>query len=831
LGYDIIGRIFERLIPQKERRWLGQYFTSPDVVDLILRFCLFHEDDTILDPSCGAGTFLVRAYQQKRAMNSRKAHKDILATLWGNDIAKFPAHLATINLSINDLAVDQNYPNILQEDFFDLPLEAQGFVLPERYKKRLLTGLGKESQEVTYPRRFDAIVGNPPYTRQEDISRISPGNASYKQELVTKASVDSKSSSMSEISERAGIHAYFFIRGTQFLEDGGHFGFIVADAWLDTEYGRGLQELFLNNYKVIAVIESKVERWFEEADVNTCIIILQKCSNSSQRDENLVRFVYLKKPLRHFIPAAESEWEQQIGRLAEIDTLKRTILAHRGFYENDELRVLPVRQNDLWIEGFDPHSGAYVGAKWGKYLRAPEILFKIIAKSRDALEPLKNVAEVRFGLKSGANEFFYLDEDQIREFGLETDYFRPIIFSLKEVKGYRLDRSTLARKVLICNQKKADLKGKAVLRYIQQGEDKGYNQRPTCAQRSPEPWYSLARGWDPAPLIFPAKVGERMPVFLNEGVFEDKKLYGVTPKADTDPMLLAALLNCTLTRLFIEFTSRQLTGSQTIADIDVTVVEELPIPRLSRLSDQLKKTLIDKFKRLADTDALSIFKEVSPTPEGFHLENVKPERRELDSVVMREILGLSEEEESQVYISLVDFIRSRLEKAKTFGTKTKKKEDIDVEAITMLVAERIKSSSLDLRKFYDREISSRAGLVVQALPERHSDLRIDQNLFGYFLRSGSDEIACNSEERARYLRVFVDAGVREISVPSDDPSIAAILPELERLKAGIDEIIGSYLETILDPRLKDRIRRYVFRRIMQGSEQSSPGNDSGGYAQ
>lgn len=37
LGYDILGRIFERLIPHDERHTLGQYFTRADVVDLILR--------------------------------------------------------------------------------------------------------------------------------------------------------------------------------------------------------------------------------------------------------------------------------------------------------------------------------------------------------------------------------------------------------------------------------------------------------------------------------------------------------------------------------------------------------------------------------------------------------------------------------------------------------------------------------------------------------------------------------------------------------------------------------------------------------------------------
>lgn len=151
LGYDVVGRIFERLIPQQERHNLGQYFTNPDVVDLILKFCLHHENDKILDPACGAGTFLVRAYQHKKLMNMRLKHEEILETLWGVDIAKFPAHLATINLAINDLSVDKNYPNILNEDFFDLIVGKEGFEA-EKWRKARAKTLGlKEKRSYLSP--------------------------------------------------------------------------------------------------------------------------------------------------------------------------------------------------------------------------------------------------------------------------------------------------------------------------------------------------------------------------------------------------------------------------------------------------------------------------------------------------------------------------------------------------------------------------------------------------------------------------------------------------------------------------------------------------------
>lgn len=275
LGYDVIGRIFERLIPRDERRKLGQYFTNPDVVDIIIEFCLQGKGDEakIFDPSCGAGTFLVRAYQHKKLMNQYRKHEDILDRLWGNDIAKFPAHLATINLAINDLASDKNYPNILQEDFFNLLSSESGFEVPRKWRRARAATLHLKEREIEYPRWFDCIVGNPPYTRQEEISEMSPKDKGYKDSLIYKALFDSKERQLAEISKRAGIYAYFFVHGTKFLQNGGRFGFVVSNSWLDVDYGKGLQEFFLNNYRITAIIESKVERWFEDADINTLSLI------------------------------------------------------------------------------------------------------------------------------------------------------------------------------------------------------------------------------------------------------------------------------------------------------------------------------------------------------------------------------------------------------------------------------------------------------------------------------------------------------------------------------------------------------------------------------
>ena len=101
----------------------------------------------------------------------------------------------------------------------------------------------------------------------------------------------------------------------------------------------------------------------------------------------------------------------------------KTILAHNDLYEGDDFRIFPKSQKELWEEGYDTEEQKYTGAKWGKYLRAPDIFFKILEKGKGKLVPLKQIAEVRRGFTTGANEFFYLTEEEIKRRGIEKEFW------------------------------------------------------------------------------------------------------------------------------------------------------------------------------------------------------------------------------------------------------------------------------------------------------------------------------------------------------------------------------------------------------------------------
>ena len=314
------------------------------------------------------------------------------------------------------------------------------------------------------------------------------------------------------------------------------------------------------------------------------------------------------------------------------------------------------------------------GAK-GKEQRAKGQGAKRNGQRAVGLRALRDVASVRRGITTGANEFFYVSTADAHEVHsptpnhqlltavedfagerreIESELLSPVIFSLKEIPGILLERVDARRMLFNCSLAGDALSGTRALEYIKSGERAGYNRRATCASR--QPWYSVARGMKPAPLIFPSKVGERWVVALNRaGVFEDKKLYGIFPLHDVSELVLAALLNSTWARYYAELTCRQMTGAQAIADIDVAVAERIMLPDPRELSTAIKKKLEAALLALSRRPVYSVFEEVT-----------RADRRRLDAVTL-EAIGFDKKSQREavrdrIYKALTGLVRARLSK-------------------------------------------------------------------------------------------------------------------------------------------------------------------------
>lgn len=325
LDYDVLGRIFERLIDHRERARYGQYYTKPDVVDLINAFTIRDAGDKVLDPGCGGGTFLVRAYARKKYLGV-ESHDELLAGVYGVDISQFAAHLSSVNLAVRDLVDAANYPRVVHHNFFDV-FHGDTFTLVPT------VGGGGEKTEIRVP-RFGAIVGNPPYTRQEFLDKAHLEGALIRDYAGRPPSY----------SGRSDIHVYFWLHGAAFLEPSGRMGFLTSSNWLDALYGVQLQEFMLSRFRIVAVMESKVEPWFEEARVATTATILEQEADEALRDDNFVRFVLFERPLAELIPTTETEDARQRA----VEELRDLILAQSApTTELDGFRVRAIRQGDL----------------------------------------------------------------------------------------------------------------------------------------------------------------------------------------------------------------------------------------------------------------------------------------------------------------------------------------------------------------------------------------------------------------------------------------------------------------------------------------------------
>jgi len=173
ISVDVLGAIFEQLLPESERITLGQYYTPPRLADMVLSYTLHDDDQNILDPAVGSGTFLLRAHHRLRRKFSM-SHDTILDHLWGGDISAFPAELAVINLCRQDLNSQTNYPRIIVRDFFKLK---PGTSIELPVPKPMPGGVNTFQSDLP---GFDVVVGNPPYVRSQQLDDLQP---KYKESL------------------------------------------------------------------------------------------------------------------------------------------------------------------------------------------------------------------------------------------------------------------------------------------------------------------------------------------------------------------------------------------------------------------------------------------------------------------------------------------------------------------------------------------------------------------------------------------------------------------------------------------------------------------------
>ena len=340
------------------------------------------------------------------------------------------------------------------------------------------------------PGGFDIALQNPPYVRQEEIK-----GKPHLLKLYAEG-----------VNGKSDLYCYFYLRSLQLLRPGGVQIFIVSNSWLDVGYGGKLQKYLLENGHVQTIYDSAVERQFATADINTVISVVRK---GKPQKGDLTRFVSLRAP-----------FEQAMALPGSRRELTRT-------------------RDELWEAGLGDVDKRgvpqYTGDKWGgKYLRAPDVYWTIMERGKDKMTRLGDIADVRFGIKTGANDFFYVrvlhvenDIAHIRcddgsEHTIEAEYVtEPVLVKAREIVRPRVVPSDLSYKLVQLDEDAA--KRTHARKYIQWGEasrldEKGneigqFHLRPTCASR--HFWFKI-EARQPADILIPLFQKRRAAICANE---------------------------------------------------------------------------------------------------------------------------------------------------------------------------------------------------------------------------------------------------------------------------------------------------------------------------
>jgi len=266
----------------------------------------------ILDPACGSGSFLIGAYQflldwhrdeyindgpenwskgkTPRIYQSRKGEwrlttderkRILLNNIYGVDIDHQAVEVTKLSLLLKVLEGEDEQSIGKQMSLFqervlpDLSNNIKcgnSLIGPDFYDHQQMSLFDEEEiyrlnafdwnaefAEIMKDGGFDAVIGNPPYVRQESLTDFKP----YFEKR------------FSVYNGVADLYVYFIEKGVSLLRQGGFFSYIVANKWFRANYGKPLRQ-WMKQQHILEIIDFGDLPVFKQATTYPCIIIIQK---------------------------------------------------------------------------------------------------------------------------------------------------------------------------------------------------------------------------------------------------------------------------------------------------------------------------------------------------------------------------------------------------------------------------------------------------------------------------------------------------------------------------------------------------------------------------
>ncbi len=210
----------------------GQVLTKPHIVELMFDLAEYdgNRSTKVLDPGCGEGAFAVAAaIRLVRSSGVPESLDDVADCILGIDR-------------------DEEAVTVCRERIAEA-------MVAEGVTPRLAKSIARhwivcgDFLEHEFQRKFDLVIGNPPYVRQE---------------AIPKAKLERYRTTFDCFYDRADLYVAFFEKGLHLLVKEGRLAFICPDRFAKNQYGKKLRALISERFAVESVLDLAQASPFEQ---------------------------------------------------------------------------------------------------------------------------------------------------------------------------------------------------------------------------------------------------------------------------------------------------------------------------------------------------------------------------------------------------------------------------------------------------------------------------------------------------------------------------------------------------------------------------------------